>query len=276
MFDCGEGTQRQLQRSLGLVQVDEIYLTHFHADHFLGLPGLLKTYDLTDREAPLTIYGPRGLRRALRDAAARSSAARATQLELVELEPGERRRRTTATRSEPSRSSTASAAIGYALVEDDRPGRFDPEAARAPRRSRGPDFGRAPARARPSRAPPARCAPEQVMGESAARPHRRDHRRHRALPRHRRGGRGRRAPGPRRQLRRGGGPARRRDRPLDRRPGGRAGPRGGRRSCSPWSTSPPATTSARCSRRPGGVRPSVAPRDFDVSRSRSPSAASRS
>ena len=48
MFDCGEGTQRQLQRSLGLVQVDEIYLTHFHADHILGLPGLLKTFDLTD------------------------------------------------------------------------------------------------------------------------------------------------------------------------------------------------------------------------------------
>ena len=51
-----------MQRSLGLVQVDEIYLTHFHADHILGLPGLLKTYDLTDREAPLTIYGPPGLR----------------------------------------------------------------------------------------------------------------------------------------------------------------------------------------------------------------------
>src|SRR5664279_6008761 len=62
LFDCGEGTQRQMQRSLGLVQVDEIYLTHFHADHFLGLPGLLKTYDLTERERPLTIYGPRGLR----------------------------------------------------------------------------------------------------------------------------------------------------------------------------------------------------------------------
>src|SRR5215475_3946623 len=61
LFDCGEGTQRQMQRSLGLVQVDEIYLTHFHADHMLGLPGLLKTYDLTGREEPLTIYGPRGL-----------------------------------------------------------------------------------------------------------------------------------------------------------------------------------------------------------------------
>src|SRR5215218_11322844 len=61
LFDCGEGTQRQLQKSLGLVQVDAIYLTHFHADHILGLPGLLKSYDLTDREAPLAIYGPRGL-----------------------------------------------------------------------------------------------------------------------------------------------------------------------------------------------------------------------
>src|SRR5215213_3473810 len=62
LFDCGEGTQRQMQRSLGLVQADEIYLTHFHADHVLGLPGLLKTYDLTDRQVPLTVYGPAGLR----------------------------------------------------------------------------------------------------------------------------------------------------------------------------------------------------------------------
>src|SRR3954463_4113308 len=66
LFDCGEGTQRQMQRSLGLTQVDEIFLTHFHADHVLGLPGLLKTYDLTAREAPLTIYGPPGLRELFR------------------------------------------------------------------------------------------------------------------------------------------------------------------------------------------------------------------
>ena len=66
LFDCGEGTQRQMQRSLGLTQVDEIYLTHFHADHMLGLPGLLKTYDLTDREEPLTVYGPPGLRELFR------------------------------------------------------------------------------------------------------------------------------------------------------------------------------------------------------------------
>src|ERR687898_509533 len=62
LVDCGEGTQRQLLRSdLGLVDLQEIFLTHFHADHFLGLPGMLKTFALRGRELPLTLYGPRGL-----------------------------------------------------------------------------------------------------------------------------------------------------------------------------------------------------------------------
>ena len=63
LIDCGEGTQRQMLRSgAGLVDVDEILITHHHADHFLGLPGLLKTFGLRAREAPLRIYGPSGLR----------------------------------------------------------------------------------------------------------------------------------------------------------------------------------------------------------------------
>src|ERR687885_1866514 len=62
LFDCGEGTQRQLLRSVGLPELDEVFLTHFHADHFLGLPGMLKTFGLRGREAPLTVYGPPGLR----------------------------------------------------------------------------------------------------------------------------------------------------------------------------------------------------------------------
>ena len=59
LFDCGEGTQRQLVSSVGLTDLSEIFITHFHADHWLGLPGMLKTFDLRGRERPLAIHGPR-------------------------------------------------------------------------------------------------------------------------------------------------------------------------------------------------------------------------
>jgi ribonuclease Z len=86
LVDCGEGTQRQLVSSVGLADLTEIFLTHFHADHWLGLPGMLKTFDLRGREAPLTISGPRGLH-ALMDLAMRMAGAVSFPLELVELEP---------------------------------------------------------------------------------------------------------------------------------------------------------------------------------------------
>src|SRR5258708_266444 len=61
LFDCGEGTQRQLLRSVGLADLDAVFITHFHADHWLGLPGMLKSFALRERSAPLTVYGPVGL-----------------------------------------------------------------------------------------------------------------------------------------------------------------------------------------------------------------------
>ena len=62
LLDCGEGTQRQLLRSqIGLVDLDVMLFSHYHADHVLGLPGLLKTYDLRGREQGLELYGPSGL-----------------------------------------------------------------------------------------------------------------------------------------------------------------------------------------------------------------------
>jgi ribonuclease Z len=138
LFDCGEGTQRQMQRSLGLVQVDAIYFTHFHADHFLGLPGLLKTYDLTEREKPLTIYGPRGLRD-LFQSMARVVGRVGYKLELVELEAGEAVPLEDAeVRNFPVEHSVR--AFGYTLVEEERPGRFDPEAAKRLGVKEGPDF----------------------------------------------------------------------------------------------------------------------------------------
>src|SRR5947209_19067614 len=88
LFDCGEGTQRQMVRSIGLLELDEIFLTHFHADHWLGLPGMLKTFDLRGRERPLRIYGPSGLRE-LVTFALRAAGRVRYELSLVELEPGE-------------------------------------------------------------------------------------------------------------------------------------------------------------------------------------------
>ena len=89
LFDCGEGTQRQLMRStLGLPDLQEIFLTHFHADHYLGLPGMLKTFSLRQRELPLTIYGPAGLRE-LYKSLGRIIGKLSYPVELEEVRPGE-------------------------------------------------------------------------------------------------------------------------------------------------------------------------------------------
>lgn len=138
MFDCGEGTQRQLQRSLGLAQVDEIYLTHFHADHILGLPGLLKTYDLTAREEPLTIYGPRGLFELFKSLN-RLVGRIDYDLHLVELGPGDAVSHDGA-QVRPFAVEHSVHANGYALIEEERPGRFDPEAAKRLGVAEGPAF----------------------------------------------------------------------------------------------------------------------------------------
>ncbi len=63
IFDCGESTQRQLLSSgLGLPKNINLFITHLHADHFLGIPGLLFTLGMLGRESPLTIHGPKGLK----------------------------------------------------------------------------------------------------------------------------------------------------------------------------------------------------------------------
>jgi ribonuclease Z len=162
LFDCCEGAQRQMHRSTGLVQLDEIYITHYHADHYLGLPGLLRTYQLQDRERPLAIYGPQGLRDLFRSIG-RIVGRPSYPLELVELEAGEAVRRDGyEIRSFPVDHRVR--ALGYALVEDDRPGRFDPDAASRLGVEPGPDFGRLQ-RGDEVRGADGAVRPEDVMGE---------------------------------------------------------------------------------------------------------------
>jgi ribonuclease Z len=140
LFDCGEGTQRQLLRSTGLVDLEEIFITHFHADHVLGLPGMLKTFALRQRERPLTVYGPVGLRglfNALRPIVGRVGFP----LDLQELEPNDELDRD-GYRIAAYATDHGVASLGYALVQDPRPGVFDPERARQLGVTPGPDFGR--------------------------------------------------------------------------------------------------------------------------------------
>ena len=159
LFDCGEGTQQQLLRSVGLPELDAVFLTHFHLDHWLGLLGMLKTFDLRGREKALVIYGPPGLRALL--AAMKPAYGRVGYpLRLGELDPHEEVRFDGYLIS-PFPVEHRVLAYGYAFVEDDRPGRFDADEAERLGVSPGPDFGRLQ---RGEAIGDVR--PEQVMGET--------------------------------------------------------------------------------------------------------------
>jgi ribonuclease Z len=140
LFDCGEGTQRQLLKSsIGLVDLEEIFVTHFHADHYLGLPGMLKTFALRQRDVPLTVYGPPGLRD-LFDGLRRVFGRLTYPLQLEELRPGDALERD-GYRLLAIPVDHGVTAIGYALVEEPRPGRFDVETADALGIPPGPERG---------------------------------------------------------------------------------------------------------------------------------------
>ncbi len=140
LFDCGEGTQRQLLQSVGLPELDAIFLTHFHLDHWLGLIGVVKTFDLRGRERPLTIYGPAGLHQTIRTVKPLIGRT-AYPIDYVELDGhDEVRFGDYAIASFPVKHRVE--ANGYAFIEDDRPGHFDVEAARSLGVQEGPDFGR--------------------------------------------------------------------------------------------------------------------------------------
>ncbi|MCY4087120.1 MAG: ribonuclease Z [Actinomycetia bacterium] len=170
LVDCGEGTQRQLQRSsIGLLDLPDIFVTHLHADHYLGLPGMLKTFSLRGREAPLTVYGPPGIR-ALFSALRQVFGKLSYELALVELEPGERidRREYRLGTFAVDHDATA---FGYTLVEGARPGRFDVEAARQLGVPEGPLWGALQRGAAVELDDGTTVLPEAVVGE--ARPGRR-------------------------------------------------------------------------------------------------------
>jgi ribonuclease Z len=141
LFDCGEGTQRQLVRSVGLTDVDSVFITHFHADHWLGLPGMLKSLALRERDQPLIVYGPRGCKELM--GAMRIVYGRLPyELSIVELAPAQSVERDGYAITAIPVRHRGEASFGYALVEQPRPGQLDARLAEELGVRPGPDFGR--------------------------------------------------------------------------------------------------------------------------------------
>ena len=141
MFDCGEGTQRQMMRYGISFALDEIFFTHFHADHVLGLTGLLRTLGLQGRTDPMRLYGPAGARRVLGEALRLGVERSSFDVEIVELDrTGCLPRRDYDLVTFPTDHTRHS--IGYGLVEHERLGRFDPDRARQLGIPEGPLWGR--------------------------------------------------------------------------------------------------------------------------------------
>jgi ribonuclease Z len=141
LFDCGEGTQRQLIKSVGLADLDSVFITHFHADHWLGLPGMLKSFALRERSQPLSVYGPRGLT-VLMEQMRFVYGRLPYELNVIELAPAETVARDGYLIGAIPVRHKGEACYGYALVEDARPGHLDPELAQRLGVKPGPDFGR--------------------------------------------------------------------------------------------------------------------------------------
>jgi ribonuclease Z len=147
LFDCGEGTQRQMMRYGVSFTFRDIFFTHFHSDHLLGVTGLLRTLGLLNifgeevRREPLTLYGPKGAQRILTHAMELGIERVKFPVEIVELKPGDRVKRDDydiTTFPTEHRADT----IGYALTEHTRLGRFNPEKARELGIPEGPLWGK--------------------------------------------------------------------------------------------------------------------------------------
>lgn len=163
LFDCGEGSQRQMIRFGTGFSVDAVFFTHFHADHYLGIIGFLRTLGMGGREQPLTLYGPAPARKIL-DAAIHLGVERlAFPVDIQELRGGEfLQRKGYGIRA--VRVDHRVNALGYSLEEDVRPGRFDADAAKQLGVPSGPDFGKLQKGQTVTLADGRLISPEQVLG----------------------------------------------------------------------------------------------------------------
>ena len=141
LFECGEGTQRQMLRYGASFALSDIFFSHFHADHYLGLIGLVRTLGLQGRTEPMRLFGPRGAKKLLGAALAMGVERHGFPCEVIEVEPGQALKRD-GYELRAFAVEHGAGALGWALVEEDRLGRFDPERARELGVPEGPLWGK--------------------------------------------------------------------------------------------------------------------------------------
>ncbi len=129
LFDAGEGTQRQMMRYGTGFGVSHLFVTHLHGDHVLGIPGLIQTFEFNDRTEPLTIVTPRGTRREIRSLVNLLGTQPSYPVEITTVGPGEVAYRAEGYSITAFSTDHRTRSVGYALLEDDRKGRFDRERA---------------------------------------------------------------------------------------------------------------------------------------------------
>ncbi|MDH4349040.1 MAG: ribonuclease Z [Gemmatimonadota bacterium] len=171
LFDCGEGTQRQMMRYGITFAFRDIFFTHFHSDHLLGVIGLVRTLGLLnvfggqERQEGLVLYGPKGAKRILQHAMEVGIERVKFPVEIIELRPGDRLGRgeyDILTFETDHRADT----IGYALIEHDRLGRFNPDKAREMGIPEGPLWGKIHKGETITLGDGRRVAPSELVGES--------------------------------------------------------------------------------------------------------------
>ena len=129
LFDCGEGTQRQMMRYGTGFAIDHVFITHTHGDHVLGLPGLLETWDFNGREKPIAIHAPAGTRSDIERLVDVLGERPSYPVRIDQLRAGDVVLDRDGYEIRAVETDHRCASVGYAIVEAERKGRFDREKA---------------------------------------------------------------------------------------------------------------------------------------------------
>jgi ribonuclease Z len=170
LFECGEGTQRQMMRYGVSFALTDVFFTHFHADHFLGVIGLVRTLGLQGRAEPMRLHGPKGAKKLLRQALELGVERVPFPVEIEEVTPGMilgegGKGKREGYEIHVFATEHGGGSVGYAVREHERHGQFDPDRARAAGVPEGPLWGRLQ-RGEPVALPDGRTiTPDGIVGD---------------------------------------------------------------------------------------------------------------